>query len=281
MLYQKTLGSAFSIEGIGVHSGKICSVKVSPAEENTGIMFQNSHELFPAIYNNVISTSLCTQISLGNTASVNTIEHLMAALYGMQISNAIIEPEGTEIPILDGSSLRFVELINQAGIVQQKSARKTIKILKKLKITDGDKFEEVIPDESFSISCSCDFQKKGLVTSPVHFDLNKNNFEKEIAPARTFGFFSEVEFIRKNNLAMGASMDNTVVYDDKGQPMNPEGLRMENESAKHKVLDLIGDLSLSGCWIQGKLNCFCPSHKLNNLIVRMIFNSSENYQIIQ
>jgi UDP-3-O-[3-hydroxymyristoyl] N-acetylglucosamine deacetylase len=287
-LRQATLRDSFSLDGIGVHRGKSCSVTVKPADEDVGIVFfrfdkENEglqNEKIVASYDNVENATMCTQISNENGASLKTIEHLMAALYGMQISNAIVEVEGEEMPILDGSALKFVEKINEVGIEKQSKPRKILKVLKKVKVTDGNKFEEIEPFDDFEINAKCDFEAKGLKTDPVVFNFSKNNFMSEIAAARTFGFVSEVEYIKKHNLALGASLKNTVVYNDKGIPLNDGGLRFENESAKHKVLDIIGDLALSQYWILGRMNCFCPSHKMNNILLRMLFASSENYEIL-
>ncbi|MBO7537245.1 MAG: UDP-3-O-[3-hydroxymyristoyl] N-acetylglucosamine deacetylase [Alphaproteobacteria bacterium] len=287
-MHQATLKDSFSLDGVGVHKGKVCSVTVKPADKDTGIIFFRSDkggsgfqsEKIVASYDNVENATMCTQISNENGASLKTIEHLMAALYGMKISNAIIEVQGEEIPILDGSSLRFVEQISRVGIKRQVRSRKILKVLKKIKVTDGEKFEEIEPFDGFEINAKCDFEAKGLKTDPVTFNFSKNNFVSKIAPARTFGFVSEAEYVKKHNLALGASLKNTVIYNDKGIPLNDDGLRFENESARHKVLDIIGDLALSQYWIQGRVNCFCPSHKLNNILLRMLFASTENYEIL-
>lgn len=287
-MQQATLKESFSVSGIGVHRGKDCSVVVKPAEEDTGVVFFRfdrddsgfrNEKIIPC-YRNVANATMCTQISNENNAFLKTIEHLMAALYGMKISNAVIEVQGEEIPILDGSSLKFVEKINEVGIRKQSKPRKILKVRKKIKVTDGNKLEEIEPFDDFEINAKCDFEAKGLKTDPVVFNFSKNNFATEIAPARTFGFISEVEYVKKHNLALGASLENTVVYNDKGIPLNDDGLRFENESARHKVLDIIGDLALSQYWIQGRMNCFCPSHKLNNILLRMLFASAENYEIL-
>ncbi|MCR4623327.1 MAG: UDP-3-O-acyl-N-acetylglucosamine deacetylase [Alphaproteobacteria bacterium] len=287
-MHQATLKDSFSLDGVGVHKGKVCSVTVKPADKDTGIIFFRSdkggsgfqNEKIVASYDNVENATMCTQISNENGASLKTIEHLMAALYGMKISNAIIEVQGEEIPILDGSSLRFVEQISRVGIKRQMRSRKILKVLKKVKVTDGEKFEEIEPFDGFEINAKSDFEAKGLKTDPVTFNFSKNNFVSKIAPARTFGFVSEAEYVKKHNLALGASLKNTVIYNDKGIPLNDDGLRFENESARHKVLDIIGDLALSQYWIQGRINCFCPSHKLNNILLRMLFASAENYEIL-
>ena len=287
-MHQTTLKNPFFIDGIGVHRGRDCSVTVKPADEDTGIVFFRSdkgadgfqNEKIIPCYKNVVNATMCTEVSNENGASLKTIEHIMAALYGMKISNAIVEVQGEEIPILDGSSLKFIQLINKVGVEKQSKPKKILRVLKKIKVTDGDKFEEIEPFDDFEIDAECDFEAKGLKTDPIVFNFSKNNFASEIAPARTFGFISEVEYIKKHNLALGASLKNTVVYNDNGIPLNDEGLRFENESAKHKVLDIIGDLALSQYWIQGRMNCFCPSHKLNNILLRMLFASTENYEIL-
>lgn len=279
-MWQSTLKNQFCLEGIGVHSGKKCTVKVSPADENKGIIFKISGNEISADFNVVSNANMCTQISNKNGDSVKTIEHLSAALYGMKISNAIIEVESGEVPILDGSSLKFIESIEQAGVYCQYKPRKVLRILKNVKVTDGDKYEEFKPHHDFTISVSCDFEAKGLKTLPEIFDFSEGDFAKEIAPARTFGFEEDIELIRKNNLALGASLENTVVYDSSGIPLNKGGLRFENESVKHKLLDVIGDMSLSQYWIQGNLSCFCPSHRLNNILLRVLFSNPENYEIL-
>ena len=193
---QATLKDSFSLYGAGVHQGRACFVTVKPAGVDTGIVFFRSdkessgfqNEKIVASYSNVENATMCTQISNENGASLKTIEHLMAALYGMKISNAIIEVQGEEIPILDGSSLGFIEQISRVGIKRQMRSRKILKVLKKIKVTDGDKFEEIEPFSDFEINAKCDFEAKGLKTDPVTFNFSKNNFVSEIAPARTFGF---------------------------------------------------------------------------------------------
>ena len=281
-MLQATLKEPFTLKGLGVHSGKECSVTVYPAEEDNGIIFKlkNSQSVIKGNFSNVSDTRMCTQISNTEGQSLKTIEHLVAALYGLKISNAFIEVNGGEIPILDGSAKPFASEINKIGVKQQSKNRKIIKIIKKVKVTDNEKYEELSSGDSFTFNIKCDFVKKGLLTSEINFDLNKDNFYENIAPARTFGFISDVEILRKNSLALGASLENTVVYDNYGKPMNAEGLRFENESVKHKLLDVIGDLSLSGYWIQGHFSAFCPSHKLNNILLKLLFSNPENYEIL-
>ena len=281
-MLQATLKEPFTLKGLGVHSGKECSVTVYPAEEDNGIIFKlkNSQSVIKGNFSNVSDTRMCTQISNTEGQSLKTIEHLVAALYGLKISNAFIEVNGGEIPILDGSAKPFASEINKIGVKQKSKNRKIIKIIKKVKVTDNEKYEELSSGDSFTFNIKCDFVKKGLLTSEINFDLNKDNFYENIAPARTFGFISDVEILRKNSLALGASLENTVVYDNYGKPMNAEGLRFENESVKHKLLDVIGDLSLSGYWIQGHFSAFCPSHKLNNILLKLLFSNPENYEIL-
>lgn len=278
-MQQATVKSSFYIEGVGVHSGKTCRISVNPADENTGIVYIIDGSKILARYDNVSDTTLSTKISDGNTV-IMTIEHLSAALYALGITNARIELSSNEIPILDGSAKIFVEHIQQAGVEKQPAKYSTIKILKEISVADDKKYVMLSPDENFIISVSCDFSFKGLNTQPEIFNFQDNDFVENIALARTFGFMKEVEHIRACGLAKGASLENTVVFDEHGVPINVEGLRLPNEPVKHKLLDVIGDLSLAGGVLQGKYEAFCPGHHLNNKLLRKLFSDSANYEII-
>jgi UDP-3-O-[3-hydroxymyristoyl] N-acetylglucosamine deacetylase len=280
-VFQATLKSVSSFDGIGTHSGKFCSVSIFPASENTGIIFKNEERIAEARFDNVSETTLCTTLSIGNGAGISTIEHLSAALYGLGITNALIETKDSEIPILDGSALPFVQKFLSVGIKKQSSRMKTLKILTSVKVQEEERWVSLSPANSFSINIECDFAAKGLKTHKTSFDFSKNNFTEEVALARTFGFFSDVEFLKKNNLAKGASLDNCVVFDDKGCPINKDGLRLPNEPVLHKILDVIGDMSLTQCNIVGRFDGFCPSHKMNNMLLRALFEKDDNYEIIQ
>ena len=281
-MLQRTLQKPFSINGIGVHSGKNFSITVRPADENFGIKFKRTdiNATIDANFLNVRNATMCTQLIDEAGHSLKTIEHLMAALYALKISNALIEVSGEEIPILDGSAYPYICEIAKVGIFEQSEPRKVLRVLKEVSVSEGAKRETFSPSDDFTIDVECDFSAKGLKTSPVHYNMNHGMFEMEVASARTFGFVDEMEFLQKNRLALGASLENAVGYDNQGNPVNPEGLRFDNESATHKLLDAIGDLSLSGYWFLGKFSAFCPSHHLNNMLLRELFSNEENYEII-
>lgn len=279
-MLQKTISKAISIDGIGVHSGKLCSITINPASENTGILYKKDADEIESKYSNVTNTTMCTTISNKSGCSVAVVEHLSAAFYALGISNAIIDVHGDEIPFLDGSCKKFVDLIIETGITEQKSECKSLKILKSVKIGNESRWASLSPAESFIINLTCDFSSKGLKSEPLSFDFSKDDFSKDISAARTFGFFSEVEFLRKNNLARGASFENTLVFDDNGKPMNEDGLRYENEHVRHKILDIVGDLSLSQYRIIGKYNGFCSGHQINNALLFELFKDKSNFEIL-
>lgn len=272
------------MKGRGVHSGDFCSVSVFPAEENHGLLFVRSdieeNSSIEASYKNISETAMCTRLSNSHGIAINTVEHILAALVGMGVTNAVIKVSGEEIPILDGSADPFVREILAVGVKKQSQKRKILKILKYLRVEDGDRWSSLSSNDHFSIHICCDFKKNGLKTEAASFDYAKNNFSEEIAPARTFGFFAEAEFLRKNNLARGATLENTVVFDENGLPMNESDLRFADEPMRHKILDIIGDLSLSGYQILGKFESFCPSHKMNHQILATLFQNPDNYAIV-
>jgi UDP-3-O-[3-hydroxymyristoyl] N-acetylglucosamine deacetylase len=254
---------------------------VSPAQKDVGIVIIKGKDSIDAIYSNVFITALSTRLIGAHGSCVATVEHLLAALYGLGITNAIITTRNDEIPILDGSARQFVSELLSAGIVIQQKRFRTLRVLKTVKVQDGEKWASLSQSDSFSINIKCDFNAKGLKTSPYSFDFSNNDFINEIAPARTFGFFSDVEFLRKNNLALGASLENTIVFDDDGRLLNETGFRLSQEPVRHKVLDIIGDLSLAKCAIMGRFDSFCPSHKMNNMVLRALFEKSDNYELTE
>jgi UDP-3-O-[3-hydroxymyristoyl] N-acetylglucosamine deacetylase len=208
------------------------------------------------------------------------VEHLSAAFYELGIANALVKTDGDEIPILDGSALQFVTHILSVGICRQSQKRKILRVLKPVKVEDRGRYALLSPSDSFSIRVTCDFSARGLHTDPFSYDSRpfSDGFIIGIAPARTFGFFSDLEYLQKNSLAHGASMENTVVFDDSGHFMN-ENLRYDNEPVRHKILDAIGDLSLSQYDIVGHYDSFCPGHGINNDLLRELFKDSCNFEI--
>ena len=284
-MFQTTINTSASLQGVGVHTGNEFSVTLRPAEVDTGIIFVRKDQpteinTIIADFRNVSNTNMCTTLSNKHGIEVRTVEHLMAALYIMNVNNVIVEVSGGEIPILDGSSASWIKTISQAGIRQQASNVEIIKILRPIKIEDGARWASLIPFDRFFVTVECDFSEKGLKSEPISYDSNKDDFIRDFTLARTFGFMSDVEFLKKHNMARGASLENTVVFDDHGKKINEEPLRYENEPARHKLLDAVGDLALSGFRIQGKYESYCPGHQLNNLILKKLFESKENYELI-
>lgn len=278
-MQQATVKSEFTVEGVGVHNGEICTLTLRPAEENTGTLYVLGNATILARYDNVTDTQMSTKITNADGVSVMTIEHLSAALYAFGITNAIVELSNSEVPILDGSADIFVENILHVGIAQQKSKFNTIKILNEVTVSEGDKYVQLSPGEDFSLNVTCDFSAKGLVTEREIFVFGHDDFTR-IVCARTFGFMKEVEIIRSRGLAKGASLDNTLVFDDNGHPLNIGGERIPNEPTCHKLLDAVGDLSLSCGMIRGKYEAHCPGHSLNNKLLRKLFSDSSNYEIV-
>lgn len=287
---QITLKDSMFLEGTGVHSGKICKICIKPAASGTGIVFVGENgDAVPAKYENVSGTTMCTRISNKAGTTIAVVEHISAAFYGMGVSNAVVQlTEGDEIPFLDGSALNFVEAIESAGILEQQEEREKLRILKDIKVGDTEKWASFSPltdedvakgSERLIIKVQCDFTARGLHTEPFTYDSAYNDFKKDLSAARTFGFFADVEFLRKNHLALGASLENTLVFREDGSVMNPEGKRYDNEPVRHKILDAMGDLALSGYEIVGKYEAFCPGHGINNALLRKLFENSENYAI--
>ena len=280
-MLQSTIKKTFSLSSVGVHSNAMTQLIARPAEINTGIVFVCKGKKIHASYDNVTETLMSTKISNQNGDYVTTIEHLSAALYALNITNIVIELDSNEMPIMDGSAKVFIDAILNAEICEQNACVDFIKILKPVTVSIDNKHVLLTPADSFILDVECDFSAKGLHTVREVFEFGKNNFITNIAPARTFGFIDEVEYIRSQGLAQGASFDNTLVFDNRGNPINENGLRIPNEPVRHKLLDAIGDLSLANGKILGKYDAYCPGHKLNNLLLRKLFSDKSNYEIYQ
>ncbi|MDR1362171.1 MAG: UDP-3-O-acyl-N-acetylglucosamine deacetylase [Holosporaceae bacterium] len=296
-MLQRTIASHLKLEGVGLHSGKKSSFWIFGAPEDSGLKFVRldadgpsgetwiegeEHPLcIPADYRLVSDTNLGTKLTNGAGVSVATVEHLLAALYGLGISNAIIALEGEEIPGLDGSAKIIAEEICHAKIKEQRAAAGILKVLRPIKVGSPEKWASLAPADRLRINMRCDFSHRGLAT-PLDFshDFSEDNFMTAIAPARTFGFFEDAEFLKRNHLALGSSLENTVVFDTNGLPLNESGLRFVNEPVRHKILDAAGDLALSGYRIHGQYDGFCSGHQLNNLLLRELFSSEKNYEIV-
>lgn len=286
VLKQTTLCESAELVGIGVHSGAPVKIIIHPAEANTGITFRRTglpggiERTIAARRENVGATELCTVIGEPNGASVSTIEHLMAALAGMGVDNALVEIDGPEVPIMDGSSAFFVEAIDQAGLDTQLPNRKVIKILKTVRIEHGRSWAELSPrDRGFEVDVEIDFPTPIIGRQRRIIEVTPTNFRIDIAQARTFGFMKDVEFLWKNNLALGASLENTVALGE-DRVINPEGLRFPDEFVRHKILDAIGDLALSGSPLQGAYRAYCPGHKVNAMVLEKLLNDKTAYAVV-
>lgn len=283
---QTTLRERVVLNGAGVHSNAPARLVLHPSEANTGISFLRTglpggHErLIEAKYSQVSMTELCTVIGAAD-ASVSTVEHLLAAFAGLGIDNAVVEIDGPEMPIMDGSSADFVEAIDQVGLVQQAAPRLYIKVLKPVRVENGRAFSELRPaDRGFRLEVEIDFAAGVIGRQKKIVDLSPDVFRNELSRARTFGFIRDVERLWKAGFALGASLDNTVALDGV-RVLNPGGLRYADEFVRHKTLDAVGDLALAGAPIIGCYRSFCGGHKMNVAVLEALFADRANYQIVE
>ena len=284
LLNQKTIKNSVSFSGIGLHSGKPVKICVKPSSPDTGIVFKRidlkENNLIYPNFMNVSNTALNTTISNSNGVKVSTIEHLMGALFGIGIDNALIEIDNEEVPILDGSAKVFIEKILIAGLELSNKPIKIIKINKKIEFKNGDKFISIEPSKlSLDIDFELKYQNK-IIGSQRN---NKNVYEDdltEIFESRTFCLYEDIEKIKKNGLAKGGSLENAIVV--KGEEvLNSEGLRNSKEFVNHKILDCIGDLYTSGYRMIASVNCSQGGHYLTNSLLRKVFNNKDNFSIIE
>ncbi len=282
---QHTVSSTIPLNGVGLHSGADISMKIHPARPDHGIAFirrdvKDRYNRISAVWNRVVDTQLCTVVGNDAGVTVGTIEHLMAALRGCGVDNAVIELDGPEVPVMDGSAETFVQAIDCAGLYVQSKPRRAIKILKEVSIEDGDKKVSLKPAISSSFIGKIDFDHPAIGKQEYKIELMNGAFRYEVAEARTFGFIDEVHELRKRNLAQGASFDNAVVLDNK-RILNKEGLRFNrNEFVRHKILDAIGDLYLAGGPILGTYEGVKMSHDLNNRLLRKLFATKDAWTYI-
>ena len=284
LLNQKTIKKPVSFSGIGLHSGKQVKICVKPSNPDTGIVFKRvdlaDNNLIYPNFMNVSNTSLNTTISNNSGVKVSTIEHLMGALFGIGIDNALIEIDNEEVPILDGSAKVFIEKILTAGLELSNKPIKIIKINKKIEFRNGDKFISIEPSK---LSLDIDFELK-YQNQIIGNQRNKKNVYDddltEIFESRTFCLYEDIEKIKKNGLAKGGSLENAVVV--KGEEvLNSEGLRNSKEFVNHKILDCIGDLYTSGYRMIASINCSQGGHYLTNSLLREVFSNKDNFSIIE
>ena len=280
---QQTIKSDISLKGIGLHSGKIVHLTIKPSNADSGIKFIRTdlikNNIVDALWSNVSSTNLCTTISNEKGISISTIEHLMSALSGMHVDNVNIFIDSSEVPIMDGSSLPFVELLENSGIEMQELNRKIILVKKEIIVSNNDSYAKIIPNNQFSIDFEIDFSSNLINKQACQLQLINGNYKSDISSARTFGFEKDVDYLRANGLALGGSLENAVVVGEK-HILNKEGLRFKDEFVRHKILDSIGDLYLAGRPVQGYFFGSKSGHFLNNQLLRKLFSDKSNFEII-
>ena len=281
---QRTLRNPISCSGVGLHRGQPVTLTLRPAAADTGIVFRRT-DLgldLPARFDHVVDTRLCTVLGspAHPEARVSTVEHVMAALSACGIDNLVVEMDGPEVPVLDGSSAPFVFLLDCAGPVEQAEARRTIEVLKTVRVVENDAFAELRPSHApgLSLSLSIEFDARAIGRQSYSMRLGEQGFRSEIAPCRTFTLRREIEAMRAAGLARGGSLDNAVVVDD-ALVLNPAGLRHPDEFVRHKVLDAIGDLALAGHALRGAFIGHRSGHALNNRLLRALLSDPNAWRL--
>lgn len=282
MRAQQTLENAVSCTGVGLHSGQPVTLTLKPAQANTGVVFVNRNgkngASLAASIKHVVPTELCTAIS-GNGFQVKTIEHILAALAGLDIDNAYVELDAGEAPAMDGSSAHFVRLIRSAGIVSQNRRQPYLKITRPLEVVDGARRARIEPSSTTTITYSIHYNHPLIQTQTYFYEHSAHAFEREIADARTFGFLQEVEALWARGLGQGGNLDNTIVLSQDGI-LNESGLRFANEFVRHKILDLIGDFSLLGVPFIGHLIADRSGHATHTALVQQILSRPDSWVLL-
>jgi UDP-3-O-[3-hydroxymyristoyl] N-acetylglucosamine deacetylase len=282
-VYQHTLKSPALFAGIGVHTGAYTRVSVKPAGVGSGIIFirtdiADRDNIVPAHGEAVCKTQLGTVIGNAAGVTVATIEHLMAALVMLGVDNAVVELDGPEMPIMDGSSAPFIRVLDRAGLRTQDAARAYIEILDTVEVVDGEKRATLRPASGFEVAFDIAFESAAIGCQSVDLAMDEQMFRDELADCRTFGFLSDVEALRNMGLARGGSMENCVVVDG-DEILNPEGLRRSDEPVRHKALDAIGDLYLLGAPLLGRFEGVLAGHGLNNALVRALLARPDAWRV--
>lgn len=280
MVWQKTLAQPLSFEGIGLHQGQPVKVTIYPAAANQGLRFVRAdlpgRPQIRAHYSRVVDTNRATTLGEGGV-TLSTVEHLLAALRGLGVDNAMILVEGSELPIMDGSAAPFAKLLAEAGLRSLPWPRAYLLIQRPVEFREGDQWMRVSPGEP-RITYTIDFTHPLIRRQRYTVPLRSESFRCEIAPARTFGFLKEVQHLQTNGLALGGSLDNAVVLDDRGV-LNPGGLRFPEECVRHKILDALGDLALLGLPLLGRLEVGMGSHALHHRFLEILMNQEASWRI--
>lgn len=284
MLRQKTLKNVIRATGVGVHTGEKVLLTLRPAPIDTGIVFRRVFDdksvEIPALAEHVGDTSFCTTL-VKDGVRIGTVEHLLSAIAGLGIDNLIVEVNANEVPIMDGSAGPFVFLIQSAGIEEQAAPKKFIKIKKTIEVSDGDKIARLEPHDGFTIRFGIDFDHPVIRRANQESELafSMMSYVKEVSRARTFGFLADFEWLRANNLALGANLDNAIALDE-FKVVNEDGLRYDNEFVRHKILDAIGDLYLFGSAVIGSFYGYKSGHTLNNKLIRKVMADATAWEIV-
>ena len=282
MIYQRTIAKAAAVTGIGIHSGKKVTLKLHPASANTGICFRRIDLTEAPVLRADAQTVGTTEnnTTIGHGANViHTVEHLLAVFYGLGINNIYCEVDGPEIPIMDGSGASFVFLLKETGIVSLSESKKFMAILAPVKVQVDDKWAMIEPASKLIIDTTIVFAHPRIKTQQKIFEFSCESFIQDISRARTFGLLKDVDSLKRRGLIKGGSLDNAVVLDDYSV-VNGEGLRFVDEFVRHKILDTIGDLSLLGYEIAGKITTYKSGHNLHNLLCRTLLANSAAYSIV-
>lgn len=274
------------MRGIGVHSGKTVSVTFHPADADQGIVFRrlvdgSAAVEIEAVSRNVVATDLCTVIGTKDGVTVGTIEHVMAALSALGIDNVVVELDGAEMPIMDGSAAAFVELFDEAGIQEQAALRRYIRIVKPVRVAAGGSWAEFTPHAATRYEIDIDFASPVIGRQAWTGNVDETVFRSALARSRTFGFMRDVEKLWAAGFALGASLDNAVVVGDDDRVINAEGLRFSDEFARHKTLDAVGDLALAGLPFIGAYKSYRGGHKLNAMALKALVSDASAYEIVE
>lgn len=278
---QQTIAKKVELVGIGLHKGVPVRMTLEPLDSNCGIHFYRSDVgvSIPLCPESVVDTTMATVIAKDGH-KVSTIEHLLSAIHAYGIDNLKITLDNEEVPIMDGSSIGYCMLLEEAAVIKQETTKKILKIKAPIEVKEGDKFVRFEPSNSCVFDFSIHFPHPVIGTQSYKFNFSTKNYKEEIARARTFGFLSEVQYLRSIGLALGGSLDNAIVLDE-SSILNKDGLRYKEEFVRHKILDAIGDMALLGIPLLGTYVSYAGSHKLNHLLTKKLFENSDAYEILE
>jgi len=277
---QRTINKVVEVVGIGLHKGEPIKLRLEPLSVNAGIIFYREDLALsiPLSPSSVIETKMATVIG-SEKGYISTIEHFLSAIYAYGIDNMRVVVNGNEMPIMDGSAASFCLLLDEAGILEQEVPKEVIRIKKVVEVRDGDKFVRLSPSNEVTFDFEIDFEHPVIGRQSQSYSFGTKDFIEEIARARTFGFARDIQYLQSINLALGASLNNAIGLDDE-KVLNPEGLRFDNEFARHKVLDAMGDMMVTGHNILGAYSSFAGSHKLNHELTVKLLADTANYEIL-